>query len=422
MRARTGSAATPWATDPASRPAPSPASVRNQLLIVYGFGGAVGLHLGLLHFFLRGSVQALASFLIGSTVFASANFCLWRWVFPRLPSESPLRRILWQATVSLGTITVVSFVTTELMSELFYGFSVLNPYRGGDREFVITAQTLAYAPLVYVLVPIIPVAMMAVLGYQRYWAPMVELELRAKELSELAASAQLAALRAQIHPHFFFNSLNSIAQLVSTDPRKAEACIERLAEVFRYLTRRAERDFVPLADELEISEAYLDIERARFGDNLAIERRVEAGALRQFIPNLILQPLVENAVRHGISRKVGPGRLTIEAALVDGHLVLRVSDDGIGMSSDTLATVYERGLGLRNIRDRLARLYGVEVAPEITSAPGTGTTVVLRLPATAADPVPAQAAAPEHAPQSLPRAAPRHHAATGPAAARRARR
>jgi len=202
------------------------------------------------------------------------------------------------------------------------------------------------------------------------------------ELRERTHIAQLRALHSQINPHFLFNSLNSIAQLIHVDPAKAEACVERLAEIFRYLLNRAEQEFVPLSEELQMTNAYLEIERARFDERLRVETLVDPGALRQLIPNLVLQPLVENAVKHGLSRKVGPGTLRIAARLDDGMLTLVVGDDGLGMSSAVLADVFERGVGLRNLRARLERLYGPAHLPEITSTPGGGTRVELKLPTT----------------------------------------
>jgi two-component system LytT family sensor kinase len=281
---------------------------------------------------------------------------------------------------SACVISAVTIAVTQILSSLLYGFSILRPYTGEGMLVTVSADFLHYAPLAAAFVPVAPTVLMAVIGYRRYFTPMLELESRARELNELAASAQLAALRAQIHPHFLFNSLNSIAQLIRSDPEEAEACIERLAEIFRYLTRQANRDFVPVADELDFGDAYLDIQRARFRDRLKIEKRIDTRTLRHLIPNLILQPLVENAIRHGISRKVGPGTVTIEAGVDDGHVLLRVTDDGIGMTAETLAAAFDRGVGLRSIRDRLARLYGPDVRPEITSAPHRGTSVTLRLP------------------------------------------
>src|SRR5438477_538165 len=170
------------------------------------------------------------------------------------------------------------------------------------------------------------------------------------------------------------------AQLIRADPDKAEPCVERLAEIFRYILRRAEKEFVPLAEELEMTQAYLDIERARFGERLRVETRVDPRSLHHLIPNLILQPLVENAVKHGLSRKRGAGTVTIDAAVTDGCLDLTVGDDGLGMPRPALEGVYERGIGLRNLRDRLARLYGPSHLPQISSVLGAGTQVRLRLP------------------------------------------
>src|SRR5207247_8771738 len=127
-----------------------------------------------------------------------------------------------------------------------------------------------------------------------------------------------------------------IAQLIRVDPDKAETCVERLADIFRYILRRAEKEFVPLADELEMAKAYLEIERARFGDRLRVETRIDPRGLHQLIPNLILQPLVENAVKHGLSRKRGAGTVTIDAVMHDGCLDLTVGDDGLGLHRQSL--------------------------------------------------------------------------------------
>jgi len=139
-----------------------------------------------------------------------------------------------------------------------------------------------------------------------------------------------------------------------------------------------------------MTNAYLEIERARFDERLRVETMVDPGALRQMIPNLLLQPLVENAVKHGLSRKVGPGTLRIAARLDGATLTLVVGDDGLGMTSAVLADVFERGVGLRNLRARLERLYGPAHLPQITSTPGGGTRVEVRLPAS--DRLPREAA------------------------------
>jgi signal transduction histidine kinase len=313
------------------------ASLRDQLLLIYGFSVAVGLQAGLVYFFLTGTARVLFTSIGWGFVLGSVVIGLWWWVFPRLPGKSEAGRIAWATATSAAVISVVTVAVTQILSSLFYGFSILRPYFGEGMTVSVSADFLHYAPLAAAFVPVAPTVLMAVIGYRRYFTPMLERETRARELNELAASAQLAALRAQIHPHFLFNSLNSIAQLIRTDPAEAETCIERLAEIFRYLMRQASRDFVPLADELDFGDSYLDIQRARFRNSLKVEKHVDARTLRHLIPNLVLQPLVENAIRHGISRKIGPGTVTIETGLDDGHLLLRVTDDGVGMAAEEAA-------------------------------------------------------------------------------------
>ena len=258
------------------------------------------------------------------------------------------------------------------------GSSLLWPYEGGDRTIVISADSIRHAPFIFALVPVVPTALIIIIGFNQHWWRMFLMHGRQEELRELAVSAQLAALRAQINPHFLFNSLNSIAQLIVSDPVKAEACVERLGEIYRYLLHRAHADFVPLAEELSVAESYLEIERARFGDALMVEEKIDVRARGLLLPSLILQPLVENAVKHGISPKVGGGRVTIEAHVFDGDLRLAVRDTGVGVRDEH--SIFEHGVGLRNVRDRLLRLYGADYAPQVVSRPGDGTTVTLRIP------------------------------------------
>ena len=344
-------------------------------LLVFGTGAAIGLHVGLLHFIIWRSPWWLVILVSSSLLFAGMTYALWRWVFPRLGGRSFPAAIALQAGVSCLAFVAVSLLVGGILHTLA-GRPLFGATAGHDVHLTITPRVRQ----MFVLVPILPVLLLTLLGYHQYWWRILVLQSRERELSELAATAQLEALRARINPHFLFNSLNSIAQLIRTDPDKAESCVERLAEIFRYILRRAEKEFVPLREELEMATAYLEIERARFGDRLRIETAVDPRSLHQLIPNLILQPLVENAIKHGLSRKLGGGTVRIRAALTDGRLDLSVGDDGLGMADPALAHVYDRGVGLRNLRDRLARLYGPAHLPEIRSAPGTGTEVRLSLP------------------------------------------
>ena len=359
--------------------------IRPQVLFLYGTGVAIGLHLALLHLYLFRSAGAFFFFLGATLVVSTATLVLWRGVLPRFSQRPFVARLAWQLVVSLLTFAVLSFVATEINAWLLGGHSLLRPYEGGDIAITIAAAALRRAPVIYSMIPIIPTAVLCVVGFNLHWWRIFVLQARERELRELAVSAQLAALRAQINPHFFFNSLNSIAQLISTDPAKAEACVERLAEIFRYMLTRAQAEFVPLADELKVAEAYLDIERARFGDDLVVTEEIDDGARGVLLPGLVLQPLVENAVRHGISQKIGGGSVLIRAAFDQGDLRLTVRDTGIGIRAQE--AIFERGVGLRSVRDRLVKLYGPQYAPAIETRAGTGTTITLRIP------VPAQGAA-----------------------------
>ncbi len=352
-----------------------------MLLLVSATGMATGLHLGLLHFLLWRSWTAPVTFVLASLVFSFVTYGLWRWVFPRLGGRTFAGQLVRQGSVTALVFATVSIVVVGVSTWLIGGpVGLFGPPGGTDLHVTITPAMRQHVIRLYALLPIIPVGLMSLIGYHLVWRQVQALQTRERELTELAATAQLAALRAQINPHFLFNSLNSIAQLIRADPDKAEACVERLAEIFRYILHRSEQEFVPLAEELQMMRAYLDIERARFDDRLRVETRVDPRSLGQMIPNLILQPLVENAIKHGLSRKLAGGTVSIDAA-VDGELLtLTVGDDGLGMTEPTLDQVWDRGIGLRNLRDRLERLYGPAHLPEIESTPGRGTVVRLRLP------------------------------------------
>ena len=359
----------------------APGRTNRMLLLVFGTGTAMGLHLGLLHLFLWHTPAALSTFLVPSLVFSAVTYAVWRWVVPRLGGRSLAEQIVVQVVVSFLVFGVLSLLATEIVTSLIGSPGIFGTPTGEALHITITPERRQQFVRMYSVLPIVPCILLTVIGYHQYWSRILTLQSRERQLTELAATAQLAALRAQINPHFLFNSLNSIAQLIHTDPDKAEACVERLAEIFRYILRRAEKEFVPLAEEIQMADAYLEIERARFGERLRVEKAIDPRSLHQLVPNLILQPLVENAIKHGLSRKLGAGTVHLEARVADGLLTVTVTDDGVGMGGAALAGVYDRGVGLSNLRDRLARLYGSAHRPEITSAPGNGTQVRLRMPA-----------------------------------------
>ena len=212
----------------------------------------------------------------------------------------------------------------------------------------------------------------------RFFRQLREKEQRETQLLELALEAELKALKAQINPHFLFNTLNTIASLIHTHPEQAEATVERLAEMFRYVLNDSERRLVPLEEELAFVDGYLEIERARFGERLRVTRLVTPEVLRVPVPGLILQPLVENAVQHGRGAD-GSVDLTIRAMPSDGEVLVAIADLGPGMEPGYRVGV-GRGVGLRNVDDRLCKTYGPAYGLCIQANEPYGTVVTFRIP------------------------------------------
>ncbi len=215
-------------------------------------------------------------------------------------------------------------------------------------------------------------------GYAlRFYRELREKELLEKQLRALATQAELKALKAQINPHFLFNTLNTIAQLVHSDTAQAEATIERLAEMFRYVLAGSERGLVPLEEELSFLDGYLEIERARFGERLRVTREVAPEALDVPVPSLILQPLVENVIRHGRGAD-GSIDLSIRVQYHD-EVVIAIADQGPGMDPRHKAGEGQ-GVGLRNVDERLRKTYGDGYSLEATGNKPQGTVVMVRIP------------------------------------------
>ncbi|NUT71716.1 sensor histidine kinase [Pseudarthrobacter sp. C4D7] len=210
------------------------------------------------------------------------------------------------------------------------------------------------------------------------------------ELAELDASrtllmeAEVRALRAQISPHFIYNSLNAIASFINTDPERARELVVEFADFTRYSFRR-HGDFTTLAEELRCIDRYLLLERARFGDRVQVSLRVAPEVLGTVIPFLSLQPLVENAVRHGLEAKAGPGHISITAEDAGAFAEVTIEDDGVGMDPEQLRSVlagHTDGdhVGLRNVDARLRQVYGNDHGLVVETAPGEGTLITMRVP------------------------------------------
>jgi two-component system LytT family sensor kinase len=205
------------------------------------------------------------------------------------------------------------------------------------------------------------------------------IEHRLQEQEKLLLAARIEALANQINPHFLFNTLASISSLIRTQPDTARTLITKLSGLLRRLMRSTDH-FVTLREELESIDEYLDIEVVRFGPQLKVVKRISPDTLDIVVPSMILQPLVENSIKHGLSRKVGGGRVTITTALRDGHAVIEVHDDGLGMSEDRLEHALDDGIGLANVNERLQTIYGASCQLKLKSIPGEGTWASLEIP------------------------------------------
>jgi two-component system LytT family sensor kinase len=195
----------------------------------------------------------------------------------------------------------------------------------------------------------------------------------------LLNEARLAALTRQINPHFLFNTLNSISSLIRTDPDNARGVIGKLSNILRRVMREHE-NLYPLRDELQFIDDYMAIELVRFGDKLRFIKEIDPDTLNHLIPSMLLQPLVENCIKHGLSSKVDGGMIRVRSRLAGTHLHLLVEDDGVGIPEAKLATLFEQGIGISNVNERLKVLFGTNYRMWIDSKPGQGTLTEIEIP------------------------------------------
>ena len=222
-------------------------------------------------------------------------------------------------------------------------------------------------------------SMIAVAAPIKIWNT-IRVEANLEEHQQMLLRARMDALSNQINPHFLFNTLNTVSALVRTEPDMAREVVLKLSNILRRLLRQQE-NFVPLREELHFVDDYLDIEVARSGrDKLEIAKEIDEHTLDIFVPSMLLQPIVENAIRHGLGPKLEGGVITIRTALDDGRLRIEIEDNGQGMTEARLARVHGEGIGMSNVQARLKLLYGEDFRFEITSRLGAGTTVRIEVP------------------------------------------
>ena len=265
----------------------------------------------------------------------------------------------WQIILLLAPIALEAirqFLGLRFPSKLFY----LDPQSAWMMVLV------ALATVVTVATPI------------KIWNS-ARIEHRLQEQEKLILEAKIEALKSQINPHFLFNTLASISSLIRTQPDTARMVIIKLSGLLRRLLRSHEH-FVTLREELESIDEYLDIEVVRFGPRLVVRKDVAADTLDVVVPSMILQPLVENSIKHGLSRKVGIGTIVIRSRRDNGRAIITVEDDGMGFLLERLEQPMASGIGLANVRERLRVIYGATYQLKMTSQPGHGTSAQIEVP------------------------------------------
>ena len=215
----------------------------------------------------------------------------------------------------------------------------------------------------------------------------LRLEMSFEEQKRLLLEARLDALQRQINPHFLFNTLNSIAALVRSKPELAREMTVKLANILRALLKD-HGSYVPLRDELRFTDDYLDIEVVRFGQKLRVEKEIDPETLEVLVPSILLQPLIENSIKHGLEPRINGGTVTLRSRLTGDRVRIEVADDGVGMGERPGATLRRStgaGIGIKNVQERLEVLYGDRARFDVVSNPGRGTLVSIEIPAVIGD-------------------------------------
>jgi|SRR5579859_2040342 len=253
--------------------------------------------------------------------------------------------------------------------------SVMHPEKILTFSYLLRMVGIQYCVMNLIMYWFVVFAHLGWTYYRRYR----EREQQTAALQRELVEARLEALRMQLNPHFLFNTLHAVSSLIHDNPEAADRVIARLSELLRLSLDQSKPQEVSLHEELAFLDRYLEIELARFSDRLTIEKQIDSSVLGALVPYLILQPLVENAIRHGIEPREDSGHLAISARRNNGHLELRITDDGAGFIPDGTSQPIE-GIGLSNTRSRLRHLYGENFRFELANAPAGGLEARLEIP------------------------------------------
>ena len=319
------------------------------------FNVALGLAAGALgHFVEREEIWSFTPFI---------DLSLYRWVRRNLRKPRIDRQILM-----LFLIAVLEIVR-EWLARSF-------PRTGSRWLFALDTGNLGLQVLVWLCAPmVVGIAL-------KVWNAL-RIELKLEEQKRLLLEARLDALQRQINPHFLFNTLNSIASLVRSQPEMAREMTVKLANILRALLKDHD-SYVPLSEELKFTDDYLDIEVVRFGaEKLRVAKEIDPRTLAVLVPSILLQPLIENSIKHGLEPRINGGTVTLRSRLEGDRVRIEVADDGVGMGNrpDSGLSRQGAGIGMRNVRERLDVLYGKQARFTVTSNPGRGTLVTIDIPA-----------------------------------------
>lgn len=295
------------------------------------------------------------------------------WLAARIGFSSRRRGVTLAAhAATVLTLTTAHALVRPVLSG-YLGLAGRNPF------FVAFLMLVQFDLLVYAVIVGVMLAMRYALALQRREHSAAAAELRAARLEQSLAESRLALLRTQLDPHFLFNTMHGVSTLMHEDPVAADAMLTRLGDLLRAsMTDNAPHE-VTLAEELDFSERYLGIQRARYGSRLRTATQVQPGAMRARVPSMLLQPLLENAIRHGIAPRREGGSLEVEARVDGRTLRVFVRDDGVG-PPEAGADGHGTGIGLRNTRLRLAQMYGDGAALELRRREPAGTEVAVSFP------------------------------------------
>jgi two-component system LytT family sensor kinase len=319
------------------------------------FNAAVGLAAGVLgHFVEKEEIWSFTPFI---------DLSLYRWIRRNLPQPRVDRQILLLVLIAMMEVCR-DWVAHEYPRRLF----------------ALLASNWWLQGLVWLSAPI-------VVGIALKVWNALRIEMKLEEQKRLLLEARLDALQRQINPHFLFNTLNSIASLVRMKPELAREMTVKLANILRALLKDHDT-YVPLSEELDFTDDYLDIEVVRFGaEKLRVEKEIDPRTLDVLVPSILLQPLIENSIKHGLEPRIGGGTVTLRSRMAGARVIIEVADDGVGVGNKPASALPRSGagIGMKNVRERLEVLYGNQARFTVVSNPGRGTLVSIEIPANMQD-------------------------------------